>query len=86
MGTVFQSWGEYSGVPILNKFLGFNYCFLAEETEKGEHKQMFMFRTVSMVIVFVVLLVMSQIFELVQKRRGIGILATFLKIIQHMDI
>ena len=31
-----------------------------------------MFRTVSMIIVFVVLLVTSQIFEFVQRQRGIG--------------
>ena len=45
---------------------------LGEETGTGEHKQMFMFRTVSMIIVFVVLLVSSQAFEFVQRKRGKG--------------
>lgn len=49
-----------------------NFNSSEEESPTGEHKQMFMFRTVSMIIVFVVLLVTSQIFEFVQRRRGIG--------------
>ena len=51
---------------------GTNEHILADESVTGEHKQMFMFRTVSMVIVFVVLLVSSQAFEFVQRKRGKG--------------
>jgi len=53
-------------------FTGGNEHTLGEETGTGEHKQMFMFRTVSMIIVFVVLLVSSQAFEFVQRKRGKG--------------
>ena len=53
-------------------FADHNEQNLGEETGTGEHKQMFMFRTVSMIIVFVVLLVSSQAFEFVQRKRGKG--------------
>ena len=51
-------------------FADHNEQNLGEETGTGEHKQMFMFRTVSMIIVFVVLLVSSQAFEFVQRKLG----------------
>ena len=45
---------------------------LDEESQTGEHEQVFMLRTVSMIIVFVEQLVTSQIVELVQRRHGKG--------------
>jgi len=64
-----------SGEPFLgiDAYIHWPGFITEEESPTGEHKQMFMFRTVSMIIVFVVLLVTSQIFEFVQRRRGIEV-------------
>jgi Na+/proline symporter len=64
-----------SGEPFLGMeaYIQWPGFISAEDHPSGEHKQMFMFRTVSMIIVFVVLLAGSQIFEFVQKRRGVDI-------------
>lgn len=63
----FLSGEPFLGIDAVIEWPGF---ITAEESQTGEHKQMFMFRTVSMVIVFVVLLVSSQAFEFVQRKRG----------------
>ena len=42
----------------------------ASEENQWEHKQHFMFRTICMLIVFMILIVTSKIYAFVQKKRG----------------
>lgn len=63
----FMSGEPFLGLDAIIMWPGFEPA----SAENGfEHKQHFMFRTISMLLVFTILLLTSKIFEIVQKKRG----------------